>query len=205
MKFGGEELTSSTATLNYQMSDEKSIHLPSETELINRVESGVHYKEWATEPIKRETLAERLQRLKLVKPEDIVSGQFSWIDEVMLVALGKKPIAVTHFDSLDPEIWDEEIEDWCVEQKGVCSFAVMDCLSNIKVTDTEPVCFEFETKEGGKGRYIMTPENQVGIMVWFRPETRKQALLARYHHRLQMKGKDWAGPHFHIVQGLLEC
>ena len=150
----------------------------------------------------RESLENKLDRLSKVDSSNIVSGDFSWIDEVVLVALGKKPIAHTHFGDLEIGDWDEDIEDWCVEQGNVMSFSVMEYRHNI---DYEPDR-SMKLKYRKNGKIVSAPifENKgVSSIVWFRSDTKKDALVIRHLSRLQQDGGGWKLPYFHIIQGIL--
>lgn len=152
-------------------------------------------------PTEKESLADRIARMQKVDMRTVISDAYSWIDQVVLVALGRKPIAVTHFDVA--EDWDMEAEDWCVEQRGVNSFVVMEMPPDIKVSTVQVPLFGYENINGGITERLVVPELQVGSIIWFRQDTRKLALLARHFGRLHQKGKDWIFPYYDIIQGLI--
>jgi hypothetical protein len=173
------------------------------TELKTLIESGKSISPPITKPTKKtESLHDRITRLSKVDSATIESGQYVWIDEVVLVALGKKPIAMTHFDALDDD-WNEEVEDWCVEQCGVSSFSVMSYPPYLEYDLKKLPCVYFTDVKGKKYERIISATNEVDAMIWFRPETRKFALVARHFHRLHREGKNWLHPYFDIIQGLL--
>ena len=152
----------------------------------------------------RELLHEKLQRLSKVDGSNIITGDFSWIDEVVLVALGKKPIAHTHFTEIEEGDWDADVEDWCVEQGGVMSFSVMEYRHDINYIYDRKGGFNYYKKgEIVKSLGTLNPTKAVASIVWFREDTRKDALLIRHFNRLQQDGGNWQVPYFDMVQGIL--
>lgn len=146
-----------------------------------------------------ETLEETLRRLRDVDSSEIVSGKFSWIDEVVLVALGKKPIALTHFDSV--EEWDYSAELWALNN-GVNQYITFEAPYNVNI---EPAILKYKSAISGKnvGRRISI-NNQVSSIIWYREDTKNQALLLKKLLTNQLyKNIILNSPYFDIIQGLL--
>ncbi|CAH6418241.1 Hypothetical protein POVN_LOCUS11 [uncultured virus] len=162
------------------------------------IESGTRdegFKQLASEV--KQSLEDRIERLKKVDLNATFSdSELSWTDQIMLVALGLKPIAVTHYDEPSTSGADREAEDWCVEQMGVDSFVVMKVMAPNEV-------YAEARKAGAEALLYLPSGTEVERIVWFRQDTRKLALLARHHIRLQQKGKDWIMPYFDIIQGII--
>lgn len=146
-----------------------------------------------------ETLEERLNRLRTIDPEEIVSGKFAWIDEVLLVALGKKPIAMTHFDVV--EEWDYSAELWALNN-GVNQYVTFEVPYDV---DIESARSKYISTISGKVRgKILAANNQVESIIWYREDTKKQALLLKkFFTRRIYKHITWSHVYHDIIQGLL--
>lgn len=102
-----------------------------------------------------ESLEERITRLRSLPAGYVNDTYTNWIDQVCLVAMEKKSICETHDEPLRPDQWDMDAEDWALIIGRVCSLPNPSMYGSL----------------------------QLGDVVWFREDTRADALifLSRKH------------------------
>ena len=156
--------------------------------------------------IPRELLVDRVNRLK--KVTYITTNEFDWIDEVILVSLGKKPIALTHFDTVEPGQWDDE----------AYAYAILHGVRSMPITEHPAYVTMSRNREWSQSLHIPvanlykqgipTPTFNstlsLGSIIWFRDDTMLDALVLYEDSKPRVEGSiSWRYPYNHIIQGIL--
>jgi hypothetical protein len=140
----------------------------------------VNYTTYAknNNPKNAEKISDMIKRLKKVTDTYFGDWDYSWLEQICLVGLGKKNIALTTFD-ISEDMW------WFNHKSA---FALLKYFSDLN-------CL---TVPGHPHPIYM----DIGSQIWYRSETKYMALCILRLQELNWEGYNLPGVYKHIIQGI---